>query len=156
MCFSNISCSLQMLIQCDNGHLACDGCCNLNRKKCPSCSLPIGFVRSRAIEKILESAKTSCKNMHLGCTEKVSCLNSQDHEKICKYVQCKCPCCGYCALSECLYEHFTAEHNLFKPISSTQPFCLMCSLTLNILLLERTKKVYCLSLADFSMNLLDI
>ncbi|KAH7845541.1 hypothetical protein Vadar_003322 [Vaccinium darrowii] len=39
------------VFQCNNGHVACSSCCIKLGNKCPSCSMPIGYNRCRAIEK---------------------------------------------------------------------------------------------------------
>ncbi|CAH2079674.1 unnamed protein product [Thlaspi arvense] len=43
------------VFQCDNEHLACSSCCLKLSGKCPSCALPIGNNRCRAMETVLES-----------------------------------------------------------------------------------------------------
>lgn len=101
-----------MLIQCDKGHLACNLCCDLIRKICPSCSLPIGFVRSKVIERVVKHATTSCRNRHFGCKAEVSFVKKCDHEKTCKYAPISCPLhdCAYADMPELLYIHFQKEH----------------------------------------------
>ncbi|RYR64351.1 E3 ubiquitin-protein ligase SINA-like 10 isoform X1 [Arachis hypogaea] len=55
------------VFQCENGHIACSNCCARLGNKCPMCSMPIGYNRCRAIEKVLESIKISCLNAKYGC-----------------------------------------------------------------------------------------
>ncbi|KAJ0239928.1 hypothetical protein HA466_0226410 [Hirschfeldia incana] len=43
------------IFQCDNGHLACSSCCPKLKNKCPSCALPVGHSRCRAMETVLKS-----------------------------------------------------------------------------------------------------
>jgi hypothetical protein len=55
-----------MTIQCENGHIACSSCCIKLSNKCPSCFWPIGYIRCRAIEKVLEVVKIPCQNSSMG------------------------------------------------------------------------------------------
>ncbi|KAI3519321.1 hypothetical protein L1887_08351 [Cichorium endivia] len=43
------------IYQCGHGHSACSSCCVKEKRKCPSCFLPIGFIRCEAMEKLIES-----------------------------------------------------------------------------------------------------
>ncbi|KAL0424048.1 UNVERIFIED_CONTAM: putative E3 ubiquitin-protein ligase SINA-like 6 [Sesamum radiatum] len=103
---------------CENGHIACASCCIKMRNKCASCSWPIGYNRCRALEKVLESIRVSCRNMQHGCTESLNYSKKLDHEKTCKYAPCSCPHpdCNYVGLPKSLYTHFAAQHSR----SSTQ------------------------------------
>lgn len=107
---------LELLIspvyQCNNGHVACSSCCNKLGNKCPSCSMPIGYNRCRAIEKVIESVKLPCLNIKYGCNESVSYNNRQDHEKMCIYAQCSCPIskCDFIGSSKKLFRHFSIKH----------------------------------------------
>ncbi|PQQ07984.1 putative E3 ubiquitin-protein ligase SINA-like 6 [Prunus yedoensis var. nudiflora] len=65
------------VFQCENGHIACSSCCTKSKNKCPSCSMPIGYNRCRAIEKILESIRISCQNIKHGCKEMAATLSLQ-------------------------------------------------------------------------------
>ncbi|KAK4426575.1 E3 ubiquitin-protein ligase SINA-like 10 [Sesamum alatum] len=104
--------------QCENGHIACSSCCIKMRNKCASCCWPIGYNRCRALEKVLESIRVSCRNMQHGCTESLNYSKKLDHEKTCKYAPCSCPHpdCNYVGLPKCLYTHFATQHSR----SSTQ------------------------------------
>ncbi|KAF8108235.1 hypothetical protein N665_0113s0024 [Sinapis alba] len=59
------------IFQCDNGHLACSVCCTKVRNICPSCTLPVGYIRCRAMEKVIETSRVSCPNAKYGCKEKM-------------------------------------------------------------------------------------
>lgn len=81
--------------------------------KCASCRFPIGYNRCRAIEKVLESVRISCRNTLQGCTETLHYSNKLAHEKTCNYAPCSCPLyyCNYVGISKCLYTHFASEHS---------------------------------------------
>ena len=101
-----------MTIQCENGHIACSNCCARLGNKCPMCSMPIGYNRCRAIEKVLESIKVSCPNAKYGCKEMFSYSRQNDHEKECIYIPCLCPHsgCDFVASSTELSLHFSHSH----------------------------------------------
>lgn len=100
------------IYQCENGHIACSKCCGELRNKCPMCSMPIGYNRCRAVEKLLESIKISCPNAKYGCKDMFSCSMKSSHEKECIYIPCKCPHtgCGFLASSKELALHFSHRH----------------------------------------------
>ncbi|KAK2986740.1 hypothetical protein RJ640_010965 [Escallonia rubra] len=100
------------VFQCENGHTACSPCCRKLKHKCPSCSLPIGYNRCRAIEKVLESVRISCRNMKHGCKETMSYSKKHDHEQTCIHASCSCPLsgCSFVGSSKQLYKHFSNKH----------------------------------------------
>ncbi|KAL0343408.1 UNVERIFIED_CONTAM: E3 ubiquitin-protein ligase SINA-like 10 [Sesamum angustifolium] len=99
--------------QCENGHIACAPCCTRMRNKCASCCWPIGYNRCRAIEKVLESVKITCRNMPHGCKETLSYSKKLAHEKTCNYAPCSCPHpgCNYVGVCKSLYAHFALQHS---------------------------------------------
>lgn len=98
--------------QCENGHIACSNCCIKMSNKCASCFWPIGYNRCRAIEKVLESVRVSCRNVQHGCPASLIYCKKFDHEKICTYTPCSCPYtgCNYVGSDKSLYLHFKTEH----------------------------------------------
>ncbi|KAF2313829.1 hypothetical protein GH714_013721 [Hevea brasiliensis] len=98
--------------ECDNGHTACSSCCKKLANKCPSCSLPMGYNRCRAIEKVLESVKLPCQNLMYGCREMVILSKKFDHNKTCTHAPCSCPLsgCNFVGSSKQLYQHFSRKH----------------------------------------------
>ncbi|KAJ9173016.1 hypothetical protein P3X46_016194 [Hevea brasiliensis] len=100
------------VFQCENGHTACSSCCKKISHKCPSCSLPIGYNRCRAIEKVLESVKLPCQNLMYGCGEMVIFSKKFDHDKTCNQTPCSCPLlgCSFIGSSRQLYQHFSSKH----------------------------------------------
>ncbi|EOA35514.1 hypothetical protein CARUB_v10020721mg [Capsella rubella] len=119
------------IFQCDNGHIACSSCCTKMRNQCPVCTLPVGNVRSRIMEKIVEAAIVQCPNAKHGCTEKFSYVKESDHEKKCSFVLCHCPApnCNYSGVYKDLYAHYYAKHddswNQFKCGSYTSAWLLL-------------------------------
>ncbi|KAD4888366.1 hypothetical protein E3N88_20439 [Mikania micrantha] len=100
------------VFQCENGHIACSSCCSKVERKCPSCCMPIGYNRCRAIEKVIESVKVSCKNARYGCTKTMAYCKKGEHEQTCPHATCFCPhpSCPYCGSSKNLYLHFGIQH----------------------------------------------
>ncbi|KAK6128756.1 hypothetical protein DH2020_037511 [Rehmannia glutinosa] len=98
--------------QCENGHIACASCSIKMRNKCASCCMPIGYNRCRAIEKVLESVRISCRNKQHGCKESLNYSRKLNHEKACNYAPCSCPHldCTYVGMPKSLYTHFATKH----------------------------------------------
>ncbi|PKI68421.1 hypothetical protein CRG98_011218 [Punica granatum] len=97
--------------RCENGHVACTSCCVKMANKCPSCLMPIGYNRCRALEKVLESVRLTCKFSTYGCKETISYHQRQEHEKSCPHVPCYCPLnCTFIGSSKQLSRHFSFEH----------------------------------------------
>ncbi|KAI7739371.1 hypothetical protein M8C21_010714, partial [Ambrosia artemisiifolia] len=100
------------VFQCENGHIACSSCCSKVKRKCPSCCMPIGYNRCRAIEKVIESVKVSCKNAHYGCKTTMTYNKKSEHEQMCPFVTCFCPhpSCPFAGSSNKMYLHFGIQH----------------------------------------------
>ncbi|CAH9141923.1 unnamed protein product [Cuscuta epithymum] len=100
------------VFQCENGHIACSSCCTKIVNKCPSCAWPIGYNRCRAIEKLIECIKLSCRNTKYGCKESVFFSKKSGHESSCIFTPCSCPLrnCSFIGSSEQLYTHFSNRH----------------------------------------------
>ncbi|KAK9066937.1 hypothetical protein SSX86_014261 [Deinandra increscens subsp. villosa] len=109
MCFDPLC---TPVFQCENGHIACSSCCSKMERKCPSCCMPIGYNRCRAIEKVIESVKVSCKNAQYGCTKTMMYSKKNEHEQTCPHATCFCPypSCPYVGSSQNLYLHFGIQH----------------------------------------------
>ncbi|XP_034229537.1 uncharacterized protein LOC117638536 [Prunus dulcis] len=100
--------------QCDqNGHIACSSCRTKINNKCPSCSGFIGFSRCRAMEKALESIKTSCQNITYGCKHSFPFHKKGEHINACVYSPCFCPHCNFVSPDIELYNHFRSSHATF-------------------------------------------
>ncbi|XP_055961871.1 uncharacterized protein LOC130015547 [Mercurialis annua] len=68
------------IIQCENGHTTCSTC-SVKVKNCHSCTLPIGSMRNRAMEAVVEAVTVFCQNKIYGCTESFSYDAKTKHEK---------------------------------------------------------------------------
>ncbi|XP_022997789.1 E3 ubiquitin-protein ligase SINA-like 10 isoform X1 [Cucurbita maxima] len=103
---------LAKIVECENGHISCSSCCSKVHNKCPSCSLPIGYMRCRAIEKVLESIKMPCQNSRYGCKTTTNLNQINEHETLCPYQPCSCPLsdCSYVDSAEHLGSHFRKRH----------------------------------------------
>ncbi|KAL0794219.1 hypothetical protein Bca101_065596 [Brassica carinata] len=104
--------------QCDNGHIACSSCCPKLKNKCPSCALPVGHSRCRAMESVLESFFIPCQNAKYGCTKTLAFWKeSSTHEKDCAFAEyCSCPVkdCNYTDSYTNLYHHYLYSIHLNK------------------------------------------
>ncbi|KAA8530633.1 hypothetical protein F0562_005433 [Nyssa sinensis] len=100
------------VFQCENGHIACCSCCIKVLNKCPSCFRPTGYIRCRAIEKVLESVKVRCSNVKYGCKQTLSYSKKLGHEETCMYAPCSCPLpdCDFVGSSMHLSLHFRTKH----------------------------------------------
>ncbi|XP_010556279.1 PREDICTED: uncharacterized protein LOC104825614 [Tarenaya hassleriana] len=108
------------IFQCDNGHIACASCCTKSRHKCPSCTMPIGYFRCRAMERVIESIRLPCPNAKQGCTKKFVYGEGSSHVKECLFIPCSCPAldCNFMGSYKQLNTHFRDEHrNILRKIS---------------------------------------
>lgn len=98
--------------QCENGHISCSSCCTKVQNKCPSCSLETGYIRCRAMEKVLESIKIPCQNSKYGCKTTMTLNQINDHGPLCTYEPCSCLLndCGFVGSAEQLSTHFLKKH----------------------------------------------
>ncbi|MED6193608.1 hypothetical protein PIB30_021260 [Stylosanthes scabra] len=98
--------------QCENGHVACSTCCISLEEKCPSCCLPIGSIRVRVLEKVLESIKVQCSHAKYGCKVTLSYSDKCVHEFNCLFMPCHCPHadCDFVSSFYDLPLHFISEH----------------------------------------------
>lgn len=103
-----------LYFQCDNGHISCSTCCNKLRNKCPSCALPIGHIRCRAMERVIKAVIVPCPNVKFGCTQKFSYGEELTHEKECTFSLCSCPAryCNYTGFYKDLYSHFKTHEGV--------------------------------------------
>nr|BAA85460.1 ORF-b [Brassica rapa] len=58
--------------------------------------MPIGDIRCRAMEMVIESSAVPCRYAMYGCKE-TTLYGDQAHEKVCLYTRCQCPVtnCNY-------------------------------------------------------------
>ncbi|KAJ4884080.1 Protein with RING/U-box and TRAF-like domains [Raphanus sativus] len=101
------------IYQCRNGHITCSACLNKVHKKCPACRIPIGDIRCRAMERVIESSVVPCCNAVYGCKETSSYGNGSAHEEVCVYVRCFCPLpnCSYTGAYKDLQTHALNTHS---------------------------------------------
>lgn len=99
------------LYQCQNGHVACVSCWS-RLNKCHICH-EHNFVRNIALEKIVESVKSSCSYSNWGC-RKLVCYSLRDaHEESCLFAPSMCPIpgCGYRGFTGWWSGHFSINHS---------------------------------------------
>ncbi|XP_019097281.1 PREDICTED: E3 ubiquitin-protein ligase SINA-like 7 isoform X2 [Camelina sativa] len=135
ICFETLTIPI---FQCDNGHLACSFCCPKLSNKCPSCALPIGRIRCRAMESVLRSISIPCPNAKFGCTDNVSYGLESTHVKECIFSQCSCPAldCDYTGSYEALWEHYCYD---FCPAPSYESFTYHVSSTVRMNISDKIK-----------------
>ncbi|KAF8113776.1 hypothetical protein N665_0045s0021 [Sinapis alba] len=130
--FSVLDCPICMeplsipIFQCDNGHLACSSCCPKLKNKCPSCALPVGHSRCRAMETVLKTVSLPCQNAKYGCTEILALGKEPTHEKDCSFAEyCFCPVlnCNYACSYIDLYHHYLSSIHLTNLKLRCSRFC---------------------------------
>ncbi|KAG2322043.1 hypothetical protein Bca52824_015256 [Brassica carinata] len=101
------------IYQCRNGHLTCYECLPRVHRQCPACRIPIGDVRCRAMERVIESSTVPCRNAIYGCRETTLYGNQWNHEKECVHVRCRCPLpdCSYTGGYKHLQSHARLRHS---------------------------------------------
>ncbi|PNT78364.1 hypothetical protein BRADI_1g78140v3 [Brachypodium distachyon] len=110
ICFEPLS---PPLYQCQNGHVACFSCWSRLSNKCHVCSHDAIFARNIALEKIVESIKSSCAYAKWGCSKLVSYAQRSVHEEACLFAPSTCPIpgCGYRGFTGCWSGHFLVDHS---------------------------------------------
>ncbi|KAF7027313.1 hypothetical protein CFC21_039356 [Triticum aestivum] len=102
------------VFQCAVGHVICSPCQGklINKENCNTCSLPGGYNRCYALEKILESLRIPCANAAYGCTVKTHYHEVEDHGKSCPHAPCFCPepGCNFAGSTVALLAHLTGGH----------------------------------------------
>ncbi|KAI4375471.1 hypothetical protein MLD38_013337 [Melastoma candidum] len=101
------------VFQCENGHVACFTCSGKIKNICSFCSLSIGYIRCRVIERILQSIKLKCQNADQGCKQLFRYHEWHAHKRCCPFSPCPCPFynCGFVAPSKQLSRHFSEMHS---------------------------------------------
>uniref|UniRef100_A0A0D3B704 E3 ubiquitin-protein ligase n=1 Tax=Brassica oleracea var. oleracea TaxID=109376 RepID=A0A0D3B704_BRAOL len=121
--------------ECDNGHLACSSCCPKLKNKCPSCALPVGHSRCRAMDTLLKSVFLPCQNAKYGCIETVAFEKEPTHEKNCTFAEyCCCPVryCNYAGSYIDLYRHYVSSFHLYWQIFNEFCIGISCGIKMNI------------------------
>ncbi|CAA7055665.1 unnamed protein product [Microthlaspi erraticum] len=117
------------IFQCENGHIVCSSCCPKLSNTCPSCTLPIGHIRNRAMETVVEPTFVRCRNAKIGCKKKFTYGKESEHEKKeCNFSPCSCPVqgCDYTGSVDNLEHHYVSKH---KKIWKDDWFTDGCSFT---------------------------
>uniref|UniRef100_A0A0D9WQ88 RING-type E3 ubiquitin transferase n=1 Tax=Leersia perrieri TaxID=77586 RepID=A0A0D9WQ88_9ORYZ len=101
------------LYQCKNGHVACFSCWAKLSNKCHVCSRDANFARNIALEKIVESIKSSCSYAKWGCCKFINYAQRDAHEEACLFAPLICPVsgCRYRGFTGHWSGHFLASHS---------------------------------------------
>lgn len=97
------------IFMCKNGHPACASCCLTMNRKC-YCTEPIGDIRCRPLETILEAMTRPCSFKAHGCREIVSYAGMRGHEAACRFAPHHCPFDGCTYYGLRLYNHIQVDH----------------------------------------------
>nr|CAB3472420.1 unnamed protein product [Digitaria exilis] len=100
------------IYECEVGHAVCFECRGKLRKTCPICCKVIGFCRSFALEKVVDTVKVPCSNENYGCKQFIVYYQKEKHERACVYTPCCCPedGCSFKGSTGSLLDHFATEH----------------------------------------------
>lgn len=101
------------IFQCQNGHVVCFSCWSRLTNKCHICSHDANLVRNIALEKVVESVKSSCSYAKWGCNKLVSYACRNAHEESCLYTPSMCPIpgCGYRGFTGWWSGHFLTNRS---------------------------------------------
>ncbi|KAF8666358.1 hypothetical protein HU200_053460 [Digitaria exilis] len=118
------------LYQCQNGHVACFSCWSRLTNKCHICSLEADFARNIALEKVVESVKSSCSYAKWGCSKLVSYSLRNAHEESCLFAPLLCPIpgCEYRGFTGWWSGHFITNHNTNDSLRFSYGQCFEVSL----------------------------
>ena len=107
------------IFQCPEGHLLCGPCkAGLQNDACPSCRSPLGSIRARAVEKMLQAVMMPCRWHENGCTETGTSAARTKHEAACKFKRYTCPakgCTHTCGADE-MVDHIVNAHLAGKTV----------------------------------------
>ena len=107
------------IFQCPEGHLLCGPCkAGLQNDACPSCRSPLGSIRARAVEKMLQAVMMPCRWHENGCTETGTSAARTKHEAACKFKRYTCPakgCTHTCGADE-MVDHVVNAHLAGKTV----------------------------------------
>ncbi|KAL0662482.1 hypothetical protein Bca4012_099319 [Brassica carinata] len=134
VCFEQLTIPI---FQCDNRHMVCSSCCSKLRDIFPTCASPIGHIRCRGTETVIESVFLPCINAELGCAEKVSFLKESTHKKECSFSLCSCPVqdCNYTGSYTDLYDHYaiyTHQDSMGRGFECGTPFYVLLNISVKI------------------------
>nr|XP_035144954.2 E3 ubiquitin-protein ligase SIAH1A-like [Callithrix jacchus] len=106
--------ALPPIFQCERGHIVCNSC-HSKLTFCPTCRGPLGFIRNLAMEKVANSVIFPCTYALSGCRITVPYKEKAEHEKVCKFRPCRCPCpgtlCKWHGPLEAIVHHLRNEHD---------------------------------------------
>ncbi|CAL4899495.1 unnamed protein product [Urochloa decumbens] len=122
------------LYQCQNGHVACFSCWSRLTNKCHICSHGSNFARNIALEKVVESVKSSCSYAKWGCSKLVSYSLRNAHEESCLFAPSLCPIpgCGYRVFTGWWSGHFLTNHNNTDSLRFSYGQCFEVSLEMSV------------------------
>ena len=107
------------IFQCPEGHLLCGPCkAGLQNDACPSCRSPLGSIRARAVEKMLQAVMMPCRWHENGCTETGTSAARTKHEAACEFKRYTCPakgCTHTCGADE-MVDHIVNAHLAGKTV----------------------------------------
>ena len=107
------------IFQCPEGHLLCGPCkAGLQNDACPSCRSPLGSIRARAVEKMLQAVMMPCRWHENGCTETGTSAARTEHEAACTFKRYTCPakgCTHTCGADE-MVDHIVNAHLAGKTV----------------------------------------
>ncbi|KAL6646417.1 hypothetical protein ACP70R_018025 [Stipagrostis hirtigluma subsp. patula] len=124
--------------ECQNGHVACFSCWSRLCNKCHICSHDANFARNIALEKIVESVKSSCSYSKWGCCKLVNYAQRTTHEETCLFAPSLCPIpgCGYRGFTGRWSGHFLTRHSSDgQRFVYGQPFQVKCEASVPFLVL---------------------
>ncbi|CAM0943721.1 unnamed protein product [Alopecurus aequalis] len=101
------------VLQCNEGHLACDGCvAALPNGLCDTCEDGDGiFGPCHALDAVLSSARVACPNA--GCGRYVTYHEAGEHQNVCSHAPCHCTepgCVRFAASPAALAGHLATVH----------------------------------------------
>ncbi|KAG6496429.1 E3 ubiquitin-protein ligase SINA-like 2 [Zingiber officinale] len=102
------------IFQCPTGHVACDTCHKKLNDQCPSCPLPLGYTRNRALEHIADSATVPCPNASYGCDQTIPYSRPSSHSWNCSFSPhfCPLPHCDHKAPTSDIVRHLGNHHRV--------------------------------------------
>jgi E3 ubiquitin-protein ligase SIAH1 len=103
------------IFQCAEGHMVCESCKPRLHNRCPTCRVPMGNIRNRALERLAALMQLPCKYCDNGCKESMAIGTRKTHQESCEFRPFHCPLSASCNFTGGrlqLMEHLRQGHNV--------------------------------------------
>ncbi|KAJ1261693.1 hypothetical protein BS78_09G050200 [Paspalum vaginatum] len=102
------------IFQCANGHVVCSPCGDKLKDAAACCGVAMdgGYRGCNAMERVVESIRSTCPHAAYGCDATPAYHAREDHLRECPHAPCHCPgeACSFVGSTAALLDHVAGEH----------------------------------------------